>query len=310
MKKNIMFIFLFAFVIFISGCNQNNVKDEKKDVYFDDICGREIVKHFRGNKDIIVGVIDSGIDISSPSISKNIYKNQNEIPGNGIDDDGNGYVDDINGWNFYSNNNSLYDSFQADYHGTVVANLISGKEGIAPNVTILPLKCFRGSEGSVKDIIRAINYGYNLGVRIFNCSWDMEKYDKDLYDTICKYNNAIFVCSAGKNNENINKKSVYPACFNCDNVIVVGGIDKSKKIYEYSGHGEKVDVYAPADSIYCKFPKETYDYMSGTSLAVAIVTGGIALVKDIDTEINCDIIKTRLKTCKECLDLEVLCGME
>lgn len=306
MKRYFVLLFLLTYVILILGCNQEN-SDTDKVAFCDYICGKEIIKRYHGNKDIIVGVIDSGIDIDS---SNNIYINKKEIPDNGIDDDGNGYIDDIHGWNFYSDNNRLYDSFQADYHGTAIANLISGQYGVAYNATILPLKCFRGSEGNVKNVIRAIDYGYNLGARIFNCSWDMEKYDKNLHDTICKYNDAIFICSAGKNYENINKENVYPACFDCENVIVVGGINKTKEIYEFSGHGDRVDVYAPADSIYCKFPKETYDYMSGTSLSVAIMTGGIVIARDIDSSISCSTIKSRLKTCRNCLDLKVLCGFE
>ena len=154
------------------------------------------------NNDIIVGIIDSGIKIDLEDISDSVYINQQEIENNELDDDGNGYVDDVNGWNFYDNSNEIFTTYTADYHGTMIAGIISGRKyGVSPSVKYLPLKCFRGTEGSVDDIVSAIKYGYDLGVRIFNCSWDMEIYNKELHECIKKYPDAIFVCASVKKGE-------------------------------------------------------------------------------------------------------------
>ena len=50
-------------------------------------------------KTVIVGVLDSGVEVDHPGLVKNIWTNPNEVPGNGKDDDGNGYIDDVHGWN-------------------------------------------------------------------------------------------------------------------------------------------------------------------------------------------------------------------
>ncbi|MBP2615718.1 S8 family serine peptidase [Chryseobacterium jejuense] len=60
-------------------------------------------------KTVIVGVLDSGVQVDHPGLVKNMWSNPNEVPGNGKDDDGNGYVDDIHGWNFIGGKNGDID---------------------------------------------------------------------------------------------------------------------------------------------------------------------------------------------------------
>lgn len=62
---------------------------------------------------LTVAVIDTGVDISHPDLQGSIWVNEDEIPGDGIDNDGNGFVDDVNGWNFYSNTNQVYEGPEA-----------------------------------------------------------------------------------------------------------------------------------------------------------------------------------------------------
>ncbi len=235
-------------------------------------------------KEVIVGVIDSGIDFASAELKGALYVNSGEIVENGIDDDGNGYIDDINGWNFYDDTNVIYTDFTSDFHGTSIASVIAGKQsnnvmfGVFPEVKILPLKCFRGTKGDISNVILAIEYGYQLGVRIFNCSWDTTIYDEELYSVMKKYSDAVFVCSAGKMPADLNENPVYPASFQLSNIICVGGIDSCGTTYKYSGYGSVVDIYAPSESIYCVMPEQTYIYSEGTSLGTALVTGTIALL--------------------------------
>lgn len=110
----------------------------------------------KGSSDIVVAIIDTGIDITHPDLVNNIWVNPGEISGDGIDNDGNGYVDDVNGWDFYNTDNTVFDPLDGDEHGTHVAGTIAGVAnsigviGTAPNVKIMPLK-FLGPNPHDKD---------------------------------------------------------------------------------------------------------------------------------------------------------------
>ena len=129
-----------------------------------------------GSPSIVVGVLDTGIDISHPDLAGNIFVNSNEIANNGIDDDGNGYIDDINGYDFINVSNNVYNANTSDYHGTHIAGIIAasansiGIRGVAPNVKILPLKFMNNNVGYTSDAIEAIEYSQNMGIKIINCS--------------------------------------------------------------------------------------------------------------------------------------------
>lgn len=262
-----------------------------------------------GNDKVIVGILDTGIDISNPKVGNNVFVNLDEIPSNGVDDDKNGFVDDINGWDFYNNDNSVYDGYIDDYHGTLVTSLIVGTHdtnevwGVAPNVTILPLKFMRGSSGSIDDAIKAIDYAYNIGVRIINCSWDSTEYNNKLYELMKKYKDILFICSSGKSQNNLKNHPIYPAAFDLENVISVVALDNQGQKYEFSGYGLDKQVAAPGKDVLAALPEGDITYISGTSFATAYVTGIAALVKSYNTEIVAsDLAKVLIaskKTTKE-----------
>lgn len=105
------------------------------------------------------------------------------------------------------------------------------------------------SNNQVDDVVNAIKYGYNKGIRLFNCSWDMEVYSEKLYTIMKECSDVIFVCSGGKNSSNVDVQHVYPGCFELPNVICVGGLGINGKIYEFSGYGEKIDICSGGESI-------------------------------------------------------------
>ena len=113
---------------------------------------------YTGSSNVVVGVIDEGIQITHPDLAANIWVNPGEIAGNGVDDDGNGYVDDVNGWDFYNNDNSVFDgatNASIDAHGTHVSGTIGGVggngvgvAGVNWNVKIVSAK-FLGPTGEI-----------------------------------------------------------------------------------------------------------------------------------------------------------------
>ena len=141
-----------------------------------------------GNPDVIVAVVDQGVKYDHEDLAANMWVNQGEIPGNGIDDDGNGYVDDVNGYNFTDNNGTL--TFSAEnMHGTHVAgtiaavnnngigvNGIAGGSGNGDGVRIMSCETLGASEsgnsgGGLGAQVRAIKYAADNGAVICQNSW-------------------------------------------------------------------------------------------------------------------------------------------
>ncbi|MGG3564910.1 S8 family serine peptidase [Neobacillus rhizosphaerae] len=213
---------------------------------------------------VVVGVIDTGIDINHPDLKDSIWTNPDEIAGNGIDDDQNGYIDDVHGWDFYHNDASTFDQEDGDDHGTHVAGTIAAKAnnaigvtGIAPNVKIMPLK-FIGPDGSgtTEDAILAVEYANKMGVRVTNTSWAGSEYDQALKDAIDK-SSMLFVAAAG--NEGVNNDQVpsYPANYDSPKVISVAAIDSSGNLADFSNFGvSSVDIAAPGTGILSTIPRK------------------------------------------------------
>ncbi len=252
-----------------------------------------------GSSDVIVGVLDSGIDISHSDLKNNIYINKGEIKGNGIDDDGNGYIDDINGWDFSNDDLTVFDSLSTDTHGTYIAGIIAasaddeGVVGVAPKVKVLPLKFISGTTGYTSDAIEAIEYAMNMGVKIMNCSFGGTDDNQALKDAM-KNSGMLFICSAGNGGNDTANKSLYPAGFDISNVISVTAIDSNGVLPSFSNFGTNVDIAAPGTSILSTTPNNSYNYYSGTSTAAAVVSGIAALVKSAMPEKSITGIKDQI----------------
>jgi alpha-tubulin suppressor-like RCC1 family protein/subtilisin family serine protease/chitodextrinase len=241
---------------------------------------------------ITVGVIDTGIDISHEDIASNIWTNSSEIPSDGIDNDGNGYIDDINGWNFANNSNQVFGNSDpiAENHGTHIAGIISavkdnekGISGVAPGAKVLPLKVFTNGKAFTSDIISAIEYAENLGIKIVNCSWGCSEYNPALYETL-NDSKMLFVCAAGNDGVDIDINPVYPASFDCPNIISVTSLNRYGTLSLFSNIGEaSIDVAAPGEEIQSTLPGNKYGENSGTSMATAFVSGEAAILMSHNT---------------------------
>ncbi len=266
-----------------------------------------------GNDDVIIGILDSGIDISHTELTGSIYNNHDEIPNNGIDDDNNGYKDDVNGWDFINDDNTVFDSAISDTHGTQLAGIIAAADnetgimGIAPSVKILPLKFLDGDYGYTSDAIEAIYYARKAGARIINCSWGSNQDNFALKEAMNE-NNILFICSAGNSGS---QSLYYPACFDFPNIISVAAIDNTGELADLSNYGNNTLLAAPGVDILTTVPDNGYGYKSGTSLSTAHVSGAAALLQSTKPSIKVsEIIATLGKntTKLDSLDGKVLSG--
>ncbi len=252
-----------------------------------------LYENIKNKKEIIVAVIDSGIDITHPELSESIWTNPYEIPGNGIDDDNNGYIDDICGYNFCDNNNSIYSNPVDDIHGTHAAGIIIsshnniGVKGIAyskeHSVKIMPLKVLGSTEyGSTRALCEAIEYAYKNGASICNISLGLLTNEERLNRLIKNYSNMLFVAAAGNGYNfqgyNIDGLPLYPASYNYDNVIAVSNLSIDGSRYESGNFGNSVDIYAPGTFILSTIPNNSYGFLSGTSMSAPFVSGVAAML--------------------------------
>ncbi|MFM6324178.1 MAG: S8 family serine peptidase, partial [Microcystis panniformis] len=173
-----------------------------------------------GNPNLVIGVIDTGVDYNHPDLASNIWTNPGEIAGDGIDNDGNGYIDDIHGWDFAYNDN---DPSDVHGHGTHISGTIAGKgnngvgvTGVAWNAKIMPLKFLNDQgSGSTSNAILAINYATAKGVKLTNNSWGGGVYSQALYDAInaAGQAGALFIAAAGNDAKNTDTSPSYPASY-------------------------------------------------------------------------------------------------
>ena len=262
-----------------------------------------------GSEDVLVAVIDTGIDIDHEELVKNIYVNPGEKR-DGKDSDGNGLVDDISGWNFVDNNSSLLNDL-SDQHGTHVTGIIAAERdfmrisGVAPNVKVLPIKALTPDGGTEFDIMQAINYAEEMGADIVNCSFG-SNYSSTNYNETIKNSDMLFVCAAGND---MQQKCLYPAALNYPNVISVGAMDhKTRSLTEYSNYGPLVEVAAQG-LVYSTLPDDKYGNMQGTSMAAPIISGVAALIKSHYPDAEAPDIKERIiQAADESLGLDVKYG--
>ncbi|MCD8223538.1 MAG: S8 family serine peptidase [Clostridiales bacterium] len=254
----------------------------------------------QSRRTVTVALIDTGVDITHTDLTDAIWVNEDEIPGDGIDNDGNGYIDDVNGWNFYSGNNQVYVGTEDD-HGTHGAGTIAaawdgkGTVGIADSsyVKIMVLKALGSadSSGDPAYVKEAIRYAEANGADICNLSMGTLAYDEEL-EALIRDSSMLFVIAAGNgdyfgNGYDIDTWPMYPASYTSDNIISVANLMFNGALDESSNYGAvSVDIAAPGTYILSTTPGQNYSFMSGTSMAAPMVTGVAALVYSCRTDMT------------------------
>ena len=209
-----------------------------------------------GSRDVLVGVIDTGVDRDHEDLLANMWTNPNEIPGNGKDDDGNGFVDDVYGWDFYNNDNNPHDDNSHGTHcaGTIggVGNNGKGVVGVCWETSMVGIKFLGGSGGGfLSDGVKSIAYATKIGVQLTSNSWGGGGYSASMKKAIdeAAEQGIGFVAAAGNHSGNNDKYPSYPASYESENVISVGANNHKGKSAYFSCYGKtSVDLFAPGVS--------------------------------------------------------------
>ena len=271
-----------------------------------------------GNKDLVVAVLDTGVDLSHPDLEANAWTNIAEIAGNGIDDDHNGYVDDVRGWNFLDDNNLVYQDPEIDGHGTHVAGTVGavgnneiGVTGVAWNCQLMALKFLDGHEnrGFISNAIKAIDYAIDqkrrgVDVKVINASWVSPHKSHALRDAIRAAGEAgiLFVCAAGNEGLDIDEDPIYPGAYAAElpTLLPVAALDRLDRIEPYSNYGfHTVSVGAPGTSVLGLAPEGQYIERSGTSMAAPHVSGVAVLLWSIEPSLTPAQVRQRIVSTSE-----------
>lgn len=263
-----------------------------------------------GSSNIVVGVVDTGVDYTHEDIAANMWINPGEIPGNGVDDDGNGVVDDVHGFNALTGGGDPMDD---NDHGTHCAGSIgavgdngTGITGVNWNVSIMALKFLSaGGSGSIAGAIAALDYAVDMKVnhgvdlRVLNNSWGGGGFSQALEDAISAANDAdiLFVAAAGGSASDNDSNPQYPSGYEVGNVLAVAASDHNDELASFSSFGaNSVDLAAPGVNILSTIPGDDYASFSGSSMSTAYVSGAAALVLSVDDTLTVDELKDGLMT--------------
>ncbi len=246
---------------------------------------------------IVVAIIDDGISLSHPDLKPNLWRNKNEIAGNGLDDDGNGYIDDVRGWNVETGN----DNVDVGNHGIEVAGMIGAKgnnnkgvTGINWNVKLMSI--------TIKTIDEAnaiAGYAYALKMRklynqtggkkgafvvVTNSSFGIDNGMPQDAPLWCEFYDSLgvqgilSVAATANQDFNVDIKGDIPTTCTSDYLLTVtGSTPKDQKAS--AGYGKiSIDVAAPSTGVFTTLGNSQYSAASGTSFASPIVAGLTALM--------------------------------
>lgn len=239
-----------------------------------------------GTPEIIVAVIDSGIDASIPQLRDGMWVNDDEVPGNGIDDDRNGYVDDIHGWDFRDGDNSSLVGTPLHWHGTFSAGIIAARPGevpivgVAPGVQIMDVRFLdsnnRFLSSDWRTFVEAIEYAVDNGAQIINLSVFANGRPPGYFGDALRDAAARGVLIVGISGNAGEGSVLYPAKY--DAVYAVSATTRDDLAAGFSSYGPEVFVCAPGERIVSFVPGGGTATRSGTSFAAPHVSGVLALI--------------------------------
>lgn len=273
----------------------------------------EVWRQGHTGRNIVVAVLDTGVDYRHEDLRNNIWRNPGEISGNGIDDDGNGFVDDVRGWTFVDrDNNSPMDR---DGHGTHIAGTIAavkndrGITGVAYNAKIMPVKVIDGDDDASfsrfdRNVADGIRYAVNNGAHVINMSLGNylgEPHMSRTYSALeyARRRGVVVVIASGNEAEEGATEPIEPAVFaRNDLAVAVGAVDRNRTVASFSNPAgsRRMDyVVAPGVSIRSTVPRNRYDAEDGTSMAAPHVAGVVALMLSANPNLTPAQVQTILR---------------
>lgn len=240
----------------------------------------------KGDTNIVIGIVDSGIDFYHEDLQGNIKFNYKD-PINGIDDDMDGYIDNFKGWDVAHNDNDPQCESNTEisgvFHGTSVSGMASavannglGIAGLGYLTKLLPVKIM-DAEGSLATGYQGIVYAADQGCQIINCSWGgtfPSQLGADVIDYAVNYRNCLVIAAAGNSGDDT---PYYPASY--PGVFSVGASNSKDLKWIKSTYGIELDVCAPGEGVLLTSQNNGYTNGYGTSYAAPLVAGLAALVK-------------------------------
>ncbi len=295
-----------------------------------------------GSKDVVVAVIDSGVDMDHPDIIGNMWFNPGEVALNGLDDDNNGYVDDLNGWDFLAESPDPHPKFTGDAtfaginHGTSVAGVIAassnnseGLAGVCWQCKIMALRAVDATgSGNTVDVARAVRYALANGADIINMSFVGSLTDAIMTEAMNEAYaaGALIVAAVGNDAEHdlwlggdLDFRPLYPVCSDGgrgeNHILGVGSVDSDNKKSSFSNYGFRcIDINAPGNGIagpQLYDPRQGQEYdnkyragWKGTSFAAPIIAGVAGLMKSINPRLTNDQIIGLVRSTGRNLDSE------
>lgn len=263
--------------------------------------GRSLVPTLKLNKDVLIAVIDGGIDIEHPELKDHIYYDPEECfegrvipPKDSEDKNHNGYKGDCAGWDFVGDSNRPED---LDGHGTHVTGIMNSvMNGINGHYKFLPLKVFAPDEGKQGSSVstplstrlsKAFNYALAKKVDVIHLSvgWPKSYMSQELEDMIKKAidQGVIVVAAAGNSSQ---RATIFPC--QVSGVICVGALRADGQMARFSNWGGQVDIFAPGEKILSTIPnsiaplyisRKGYDFKNGTSQAAPFISAAMAILK-------------------------------
>ena len=268
-----------------------------------------------GSRDVVIAVIDSGIDYNHEDLAANMWRNPGEIAGNGVDDDDNGVVDDVHGFNALDGGGDPLDD---NSHGSHCAGTIGatggngvGIPGVAQNVSLMAIKFLDATAGGTfEGAIASIDYAVGMkhagvNLRVLSNSWAGGPFFPPLYEAIEAANAAdlLFVATAANNSGNDNDVNpVYPSSYPNDNILSTAATDDDDELAAFSNFGPTtVDMGAPGDAVLSTVLDNGYGFKSGTSMSAPHIAGVAALLLTLDPELTTAQLKDVLMTTGDAL---------
>ena len=258
-----------------------------------------------GSEDVIVAVIDTGVNYNHPDLKPNMWINEVEANGQpGVDDDNNGIIDDIHGANFVDASKPTGNPMDDQGHGSHCSGTIAargddgvGLVGVAWKARIMGIKFLSASGGgTLEGAVQSINYANKMGAKILSNSWGGGGFTQSLKDVIDQSNErgALFVAAAGNDSNNNDSNATYPATYDVPNIVSVAALNNKGEVASFSNFGRnKVHIGAPGVNV-VSLTTAGYESWSGTSMAAPHVTGVAVLLASQEPNLNGIQLKERL----------------